>query len=127
MLNSPPKPDGMLCLQTVAMPADTNAAGDIFGGWLMSQMDIAGGILASRIAHGRVVTVAVNNMSFLRPVPVGAVVSCFCDLLHTGESSLQISVTVWINTEDNKNQKVTEAEFVYVAIDKDGNTRSVKG
>ena len=124
-LTTPPKPNGELCLQTIAMPADTNPNGDIFGGWLMSQMDIAAYILSGRVAKGRTTTVAVNKMIFLHPVPVGAAVSCYCELLHIGNSSMQIAVEAWINDPDNKTSKVTEAEFVFVAIDDEGNTRSV--
>ena len=78
-IDETPRPQGELALQTVAMPADTNANGDIFGGWLLSQMDIAGGVAASEVAGGRVATVAIQGMSFLTPVHVGAVVTCYCD------------------------------------------------
>ena len=76
-----PQPQGELTLQTVAMPADTNANGDIFGGWLLSQMDLAAGVAAAKIAKGRVATVAINSMAFLTPVSVGSVVSCYCEVL----------------------------------------------
>lgn len=125
-LNTPPSPSGDLTLQTVTLPKDTNASGDIFGGWLMSQMDIAGAILAQRVARGRVATVSVNKMNFLRPVPVGAIVSCYCQVVNIGFSSMQIIVEVWINNPENVTTKVTEAEFIFVAIDEDGNTREVK-
>ena len=75
-INQPPEPRGELTLQTIAMPKDTNSSGDIFGGWLLSQMDLGSSILAQRVAKGRVATVAISEMSFLRPVPVGAIVSC---------------------------------------------------
>lgn len=125
-LNTPPEPSGDLTLQTVALPKDTNASGDIFGGWLMLQMDTACSILAARVAQGRVATVSVNRMNFLQPVPVGAIVSCYCQVVNIGYSSLQIDVEVWANCPDNKTTKVTEAEFVFVAIDEAGNTREVK-
>ncbi|WP_461516274.1 acyl-CoA thioesterase [Porticoccus sp.] len=125
-INQPPAPCGELTLQTIAMPKDTNANGDIFGGWLMSQMDLGSAILAQRIAKGRVATVAISEMSFLRPVPVGAIVSCYCDLQQVGRSSMTINVEVWINIEStNEPAKVTEGQFVFVAIDNKGNTRTV--
>lgn len=121
-----PIPQGDLSLQTVAMPKDTNANGDIFGGWLLSQMDIAGMITANEMAKGRVATVAVNGMTFLTPVHVGAVVSCYCDVLEVGRSSVRIVVEVWINSpHDGDPLKVTEGEFVFVAIDSSGRTRAI--
>ena len=98
-LDTSPLPFGELALQTIAMPKDTNANGDIFGGWLLSQMDLAGSITASELAEGRVATVAIEGMSFLTPVHVGAVVSCYCDVLETGRSSVRILVEVWINAK----------------------------
>lgn len=89
-------PKGEMVLRTLAMPADTNANGDIFGGWLMSQMDMGGAILAKEIAEGRVVTVRVDGMSFMKPVAVGDVVSCHASCLRTGNSSMTINVEVWI-------------------------------
>ena len=126
-IDSTPVPHGELALQTVAMPADTNPAGDIFGGWLMSQMDIAGMVTASDVAGGRVATVAINGMLFLTPVHVGAVVSCYCDVLEIGRSSIRIVVEVWINSQhDGEPIKVTEGEFVFVAIDENGRTRAIQ-
>lgn len=123
-----PIPQGELSLQTVAMPKDTNASGDIFGGWLLSQMDIAGLITAMEVAGGRAATVAINGMAFLTPVHVGAVVSCYCDVLEVGRSSVRIVVEVWINSQhDGEPIKVTEGEFVFVAIDENGRTRAIKG
>jgi acyl-CoA thioesterase YciA len=108
------------------MPKDTNANEDIFGGWLLSQMDIAGMITASEIAKGRVATVAIDGMAFLTPVHVGAVVSCYCDVLEVGRSSVRIVVEVWINSlHDGEPLKVTEGEFVFVAIDSGGRTRAI--
>jgi len=125
-IHTPPQPSGELTLQTVAMPRDTNVNGDIFGGWLLSQMDLAGSILAARIARGKIATVAISEMAFLRPVPVGAVVSCYADLLETGSSSMRISVEVWIHSQlSTESAKVTEGEFVYVAISGDGKTRAI--
>ncbi len=126
-IDTPPIPNGKLALQTVAMPKDTNANGDIFGGWLLSQMDIAGLITASEVAGGRVATVAIDGMTFLTPVNVGAVVSCYCDVLEIGRSSIRIVVEVWINAlHGGEPVKVTEGEFVFVAIDENGRTRSIK-
>lgn len=121
-----PVPQGDLALQTIAMPKDTNASGDIFGGWLMSQMDIAGAICAGRIAGGRVATVAIHGMAFLTPVHVGAVVSCYADVLDVGRSSIRMVVEVWIEAlSDGEPLKVTEGEFVFVAIDNNGRTRTI--
>ena len=127
-IDSIPLPQGDLALQTVAMPKDTNASGDIFGGWLLSQMDIAGSITAANVAAGRVATVAIDGMAFLTPVHVGAVVSCYTDVLEVGRSSIRIMVEVWINSRhDGEPIKVTEGEFVFVAIDENGRTRTVSG
>ena len=125
-IDSTPLPQGDLALQTIAMPKDTNANGDIFGGWLLSQMDLAGGIAAADVAGGRVATVAIDGMSFLTPVHVGAVVSCYTDVLEIGRSSIRIMVEVWIDSKhDGEPIKVTEGEFVFVAIDQNGRTRAV--
>lgn len=125
-IDASPLPQGDLAIQTVAMPKDTNASGDIFGGWLLSQMDIAGGIAAADVAGGRVATVAIDGMSFLTPVHVGAVVTCYTDVLEVGRSSIRVMVEVWINSKhDGEPIKVTEGEFVFVAIDQNGRTRTV--
>ncbi len=124
-------PSGELLLRTLAMPADTNANGDIFGGWIMSQMDIAAGIISKQIASGRTATVAVNSMRFIAPVKVGDVVCCYGELTKVGNTSMQIQVEVWINPtlRDDKGNcdryKVTEAAFVFVAIDDNGNKRMI--
>ncbi len=121
-----PIPYGELALQTLAMPADTNANGDIFGGWLVSQMDLAAAIAARKIARGRVATVAINGMVFLTPVHVGAVVSCYAEVLEIGRSSMRINIDVWIKHKTTfEPLKVTEGEFVFVAIDDRGNTRAI--
>ncbi len=121
-----PTPSGVLALQTLSMPSDTNPNGDIFAGWLVAQMDIAGAIVAQEMARGRVTTVAVGSMAFLRPVPVGATVSCYVDILDTGRSSIQARVEVWQKVlETGEIMKVTEGEFVYVAIDNNGRTRPI--
>ena len=118
-------PIGNLLLRTLAMPGDTNPAGDIFGGWIMSQMDISGAILAREIANGRVVTVAVEGMSFLKPVSVGDVVCCYGKCIHVGHTSLKIHLEIWvkklIESETNEHAErhlVTEANYTYVAVNK---------
>ncbi|MGJ0479283.1 acyl-CoA thioester hydrolase YciA [Pantoea agglomerans] len=120
-------PQGEMVLRTLAMPADTNANGDIFGGWLMSQMDMGGAILAKEIAEGRVVTVRVDGMSFMKPVAVGDVVSCHASCLRTGNSSMTINVEVWIKKVSSEpigqTYCATEAVFIYVAVDNEGNSR----
>lgn len=126
-IDSVPAPQGDIALQTIAMPKDTNASGDIFGGWLLSQMDMAGAVTANEVAGGRVATVAIDRMAFLTPVHLGAVVSCYADVLEIGGSSVRVVVEVWINSRhDGKPIKVTEGEFVFVAIDENGRTRKIK-
>lgn len=126
-IDDTPAPRGELSLQTVAMPKDTNSNGDIFGGWLVSQMDLAAMISATRIAKGRAVTAAINGMAFYTPVLVGSVVSCYTEVLEIGRSSMRINVEVWIARPGSFEQvKVTEGEFVFVAIDEKGRTRQVK-
>jgi acyl-CoA thioesterase YciA len=127
-----PRPSGELALQTIAMPKDTNANGDIFGGWLLSQMDLACGVAAGRLARGRVATVAIDRMSFLVPVKVGAVISCYTKILAVGRSSIQVQVEVWSSMRhaasgEPTSNKVTEGVFVFVAIDDNGRTRPVPG
>ncbi len=113
--------DAQLFSRTIAMPADTNPSGDIFGGWLMSQMDLAGGTLAIQEAHTRVATVAVDSMSFLRPVKVGDEVSCYCRLLRRGRTSLMVHVESWVRrSRSNECYKVTEAAFTFVSLDEGG-------
>jgi acyl-CoA thioesterase YciA len=106
------------------MPADTNPHGDIFGGWLMAQMDLAAGSLAARASKGRVVTVAVDGMSFIRPVSVGDEVSVYARLTATGRTSIRIAVEAWRRARQNEEVlQVTKADFTFVAIDEAGKTR----
>ena len=120
------EPKGALTIRTLAMPADTNPAGDIFGGWLVSQMDLAGTAMASKVAGGRVATVAIDRMAFLVPVAVGAQLSFYTQALEIGRSSIQMMVEVWSDDPlSSEWRKVTEAVFVFVAIDGSGRTRSV--
>jgi acyl-CoA thioesterase YciA len=130
MPSSEQEPDGDLLLRTLAMPADTNPNGDIFGGWIMSQMDIGGGILAKEISGGRIVTVAVEGMSFHQPVKVGHVVCCYGKCVRIGTTSMTIQLEVWVDHARAAAQRdrycVTEAMFTYVAIDSEGKPRAVR-
>jgi acyl-CoA thioesterase YciA len=115
-----------LVIRTIAMPADTNPAGDIFGGWLMAQMDLAAGNMAAQVARGRAATVAVEAMSFLRPVKVGDEVSMYASLLSTGRTSMRIYVEAWRRDRYAVDrEQVTHATFTFVAIDEDGNSRAL--
>ena len=122
-------PEGEITIQTLAMPADTNANGDIFGGWLVSQMDLAAGVLAKKISKGRAATVAINSMTFLKPVQVGDLVSCYVKLIKQGKTSMTIAVEAWKeNLSENKEEivvHVTQGIFVFVAIDNQGKPRPV--
>ena len=114
-------PAGELSLRTMAMPADTNQNGDIFGGWLLSQMDIAGGILAAKVTRGRVATVAVDAMTFRKPVFVGDVVSVYVDVIRVGTTSVQTGIEAWVLRRGESDAiLVTEGRFTYVSIDLDG-------
>jgi len=125
-LDDIPAPVGELALQTIAMPRDSNANGDIFGGWLVSQMDLAGCVTANQLARGRVVTVAIESMMFLSPVTVGSTISCHTKVLHIGRSSMKIQVEVWAcEPNEMEKHKVTEGLFTFVAIDKNRRTRPV--
>ncbi|MGE5547462.1 MAG: acyl-CoA thioesterase [Solirubrobacterales bacterium] len=120
-------PRGRLSIRTVAMPADTNPHGHIFGGWLMSQMDLAGGMHAFQRADGRVVTVAVEAMEFHAPVFVGDEVSVYSDIVKVGTSSIAIRVEAWVRRRctEATQHKVTSATFTYVAVGEDGKKRPV--
>ena len=123
--------DASPILRTLAMPADTHPNGDVFGGWIMSQMDIAGGILAKETARSRVVTVAVDSFKFLKPVKVGDVVCCYGRVLRIGNTSIAIALEVWVKSVLHETDqewprfKVTEAIFTYVAIDAEGKKRAI--
>lgn len=115
------EPHGELVIRTIAMPADTNPNGDIFGGWLMSQMDLGAAIYAQNLSRSRVTTVAVDGMSFLNPVNVGDIVNCHASLLKTGRTSMKIAVEAWVQRGlDGKRLRVTAGVFTYVAIDDNG-------
>ncbi|MCA8927811.1 MAG: acyl-CoA thioesterase [Alphaproteobacteria bacterium] len=117
-------PHGELTIRTVAMPADANPNGDIFGGWVLSQMDIAGGIAAGHRAQGRVTTAAIDAMSFIRPVYVGDVMCVYAAVEKTGRTSLTIRLEAWaLRNQLGARVKVTEGRFIFVAIDDDGKPR----
>jgi acyl-CoA thioesterase YciA len=126
MPNDPVHPVGELSLRTVAMPADTNPAGDIFGGWIMSLMDLAAGIAAGSRAKGRVATAAASNLSFLRPVKVGDVVCVYTDIKRIGRTSLTVGVETFVlRRNQGERERVTAGEFVMVAVDEHGTPRPV--
>lgn len=120
-------PHGKLTLQTVAMPADTNANGDIFGGWVVSNMDLAAGVEARRRARSRAVTVAIDSLKFIKPIRVGDLVCCYAETKKVGNTSMQIHIEVWaIPYEDNDTpQFVAEGLFTFVAIDSLGKPHPV--
>jgi acyl-CoA thioesterase YciA len=121
-----PQPRGELTVRTIAMPADTNANGDIFGGWVMSRMDQAGGIAGVERTGGRVVTVAVEAMNFLRPVKVGDVLCVYTEVASIGRTSMRIHIEAWARRFMTKvREKVTDATFTFVAIDDDGKPRVI--
>ena len=115
------EPQGELVIRTIAMPADTNANGDIFGGWLLSQMDLGGAIYARNLSRSRVTTVAIDAMTFITPVYVGDIVSCHATLIKVGRTSMRIAVEAWAQrTKGGELVRVTEGVFTYVAIDDQG-------
>jgi acyl-CoA thioesterase YciA len=120
------EPRGDLTVRTIAMPADTNANGDIFGGWVMSQMDQAGGIAGVERAQGRVVTVAVEAMHFIRPVRVGDVLCVYTQIERVGRTSMTVRIEAWARRfQTQAREKVTDATFTFVAIDQDGRPRPI--
>ncbi|NMA98009.1 MAG: acyl-CoA thioesterase [Phyllobacteriaceae bacterium] len=126
MIDEQTEPQGELTIRTVAMPADTNPAGDIFGGWVMSQMDIAGSIAAHMRVQGRVATIAVEAMKFISPVKVGDVLCVYTRVERVGTTSIVIAMEAWARRHRLPHRvKVTEARFIYVAIDDNGNKRAI--
>ena len=124
--DAPTDPKGELAVRILAMPSDTNPSGDIFGGHIMSLMDVAGGITAGALAQGRVATVAVTDMAFLRPVKVGDVICCYTDLTRLGRTSLTLHVEVWVLRQRQRDRiRVTFAEFTFVALDETGKPRPI--
>jgi acyl-CoA thioesterase YciA len=122
-----PLPDKQPALRVMPMPADANQNGDIFGGWIMAQVDIAGGTVAGRLARGRVATIAVNSFVFKHPVQIGDVLSFYADVIRVGNTSITVDVQVFAERRpsDPKVVKVTEATLTYVAIDASGRPRPV--
>ena len=119
-------PAGDLCIRTLAMPADTNANGDIFGGWLLSQMDVGGGVFASKIAHSRTVTVAIDAMNFRKAVYVGDLVSVYATLVRVGRTSLTVHLEAWaLRRRDLQPILVTDGNFTYVSIDDQGRPQTI--
>ncbi len=127
-----PSPKGDLILRTMAMPPDTNPDGDIFGGWIMSQMDIAGGIIAKERAGSRVVTVAVESLQFIRPVRVGDIICTYGRIRKEGTTSVTVSLEVWVRPKvkppqtEGEIQQVTKAAFTYVAVDQQGKSQPLQ-
>ncbi len=120
------QPRGEMQTRTLAMPADANPSGDIFGGWVLAQMDIAGGIAAAQIAKGRVATVAVTAMTFHLPVLVGDVLCVYASEPRIGRTSITLNLEAWaLRRQSGQRVKVTQGEFVFVALDEDGRPRAV--
>jgi acyl-CoA thioesterase YciA len=126
-LDAAAEPGGDLCIRTLAMPADTNANGDIFGGWLLSQMDVGGGVFASKIARSRTVTVAIEAMNFRKPVYVGDLVSVHATLVRIGRTSVTVHLEAWVlRRRENRAILVTDGNFTYVSIDDEGRPQAVQ-
>ena len=122
------EPRGVLTVRVSAMPADTNANGDIFGGWVLSRMDQAGGIAAVERAQGRVVTIALDAMTFIRPVKVGDVLEVYTEVESIGRTSMKVHVEAWARRfRTSGHEKVTDATFTFVAIGDDGRPRPISG
>jgi acyl-CoA thioesterase YciA len=120
------EPRGELTVRLIAMPSDTNANGDIFGGWVLSQMDQAGGIAAVETAQGRVVTIAIEAMTFIRPVKVGDVLCVYTAVDQVGRTSIKIHIEAWAQRfRTHHREKVTDGTFTFVAVDETGRPRSV--
>lgn len=121
------EPKGKLLIRTIAMPADTNPRGDIFGGWLVSQMDLAGLGLAQETCDSRATTVAIDKMTFLKPVQVGDFICCYGELVKLGNTSMQIKIEVFaVGHCETERRKVTEGVFTYVSIDDQGRPQRIK-
>ena len=127
MADSDSKPHGMLTVRISAMPADTNANGDIFGGWLLGQMDLGGGVFASKIAKSRTVTVAIEAMNFRKAVYVGDLVSVYANLVRVGRTSITVHLEAWaVRNREMQSILVTDGNFTYVSIDDDGRPQPVR-
>ncbi len=125
-MNDGNAPRGALTIRTVAMPADTNTAGDIFGGWVLSQMDIAAGVAAAEYANARVVTVGIEAMSFLKPVRVGDILCVYCEIIRVGRSSMAVNTEAWVSRRYSaKRLQVTHGVLTFVALDNTGGKMAV--
>jgi acyl-CoA thioesterase YciA len=125
--NQTGEPIGDLCIRTLAMPADTNANGDIFGGWLLSQMDVGGGVFASKVVKSRTVTVAIEAMTFRKPVYVGDLLSVHATLVRLGRTSITVHLEAWVlRRKENHSILATEGNFTYVSIDEQGRPQPVQ-
>jgi acyl-CoA thioesterase YciA len=126
-LSAPSEPRGDLCIRTLAMPADTNANGDIFGGWLLSQMDVGGGVFASKLAKSRTVTVAIEAMNFRKAVYVGDLVSVHANLVRIGRTSMTVHLEAWVlRRKEELPILVTDGNFTYVSIDDEGRPQEIR-
>src|SRR6201997_3312859 len=126
-LDTTGEPNGDLCIRTLAMPADTNANGDIFGGWLLSQMDVGGGVFASKVAKSRTVTVAIEAMTFRKPVYVGDLLSVHATLVRLGGTSITVHLEAWVlRRKEMQSILVTDGNFTYVSIDDHGRPQVIK-
>jgi acyl-CoA thioesterase YciA len=124
--NTETEPLGQVCIRTLAMPADTNQNGDIFGGWLLSQMDLGGGVFASKIAKSRTVTVAIEAMNFRKPVFVGDLVSVHANLIKVGRTSVTVHLEAWVlRRKEMHSILVTDGNFTYVSIDDSGHPQAI--
>jgi acyl-CoA thioesterase YciA len=126
-LNCETKPSGDLCIRALAMPADTNQNGDIFGGWLLGQMDFGGGVFASKIANSRTVTVAIQAMNFRKPVFIGDLVSVHANLVRIGKTSVTAHLEAWVlRRKEMQSILVTDGNFTYVSIDDQGHPQVIR-
>ncbi len=126
-LDPNPHPEGELATQTIALPSDTNQDGEIHGGWLACQMDMAAHLASSKVAKGKVATVAIDNISFLSPISIGSVVGCYARIIGVGRSSIRVSVEAWVShvVKGHDWTKVAEGVFTFVAIGDNGRTRAI--
>jgi acyl-CoA thioesterase YciA len=125
--NTETEPQGDLCIRTLAMPADTNQNGDIFGGWLLAQMDVAGGVFAGKTTKSRTVTVAIEAMNFRKPVNVGDLVSVYATLVRVGRTSITVRLEAWVTRrKESQSILVTDGNFTYVSIDDQGKPQPVQ-
>lgn len=126
IIDDEPQPQGRLELRTITTPAITNSFGDIYGGWVIAQMDQAAAAAATQVAGGRVVTVSISKTDFMVAVEMGAIISCYCEIIAVGRSSIDVGVDVWASyPESGESSKVTEGRCIFVAVDRQGLTRQI--